>query len=254
MKDRVAVITGGGQGIGEAICKKFAFEGAAVAVADINCETGKSAADAINASGGTAQFFETDVTIEASIRDTVSSVVSTFGKINVLVNSAVVFVLKTVEDATQEDWDRSLQVNVRGPAFMARHVVPEIRKAGGGAIVNMASISSFVAQPGFVPYNTTKSAILSMTRCMALDLADDNIRVNAVGPGVVWTPIVQQVLEEAGISREEGERDPSWGGGHMIKRFCRPEEIANAVLFLASDEASFITAECLMVDGGFTAQ
>ena len=254
MQDRVAVITGGGQGIGKAICEKFAAEGAAVAVADLNPETGTATADSINNSGGKARFFQTDVRDEESIRGTVADVVESFGSIHVLVNSAVVFILKTVEEATPEDWDTNLQVNVRGPALMARHVVPEIRKAGGGAIVNIASISSFIAQPGFVPYNTSKSAILSMTRCMAMDLADDNIRVNAVGPGVVWTPIVEKILKEEGLTREEGESDPSWGGGHMIKRFCRAEEIANAVLFLASEEASFITAECLMVDGGFTAK
>jgi len=254
MQDKVAMVTGGGQGLGEAICKRLASEGALIAVAEVNVETGKQTADAINASGGTAQFFETDVSNESSIQESVAATAAAFGRINVLVNNAAVFVFGTVEEVTAESWDRSLKVNVRGPALVAKHVVPEIRKAGGGAIVNLASISSFIAQPGFVSYNTSKAGILSLTRCMAMDLADDNIRVNAIGPGVIWTPIVEKVLNDEGMTREEGEASPDWGSAHMIKRFGKPEEVANAALFLASDEASFITGECLMVDGGYTAR
>ncbi len=125
---------------------------------------------------------------------------------------------------------------------------------GGGAIVNLSSISSFIAQPQIVTYNATKAAIANMTRCMALDLAPDNIRVNAVAPGAVWTQIVQQRTREAGMDRAAADKDPTWGGAHMIQRIAEPREIAYAILFLASDEASFITAENLMVDGGYTAK
>jgi len=141
-----------------------------------------------------------------------------------------------------------------GPALVAKHVVPEMRKAGGGAIVNLASISSFIAQPGFVTYNATKAAVANMTRCMALDLAPDNIRVNAVCPGAVWTQIVQRLTAEQGMDRAAADVHPDWGGAHMIKRIAEPREIAYAILFLASDEASFITAENLMVDAGYTAK
>lgn len=141
-----------------------------------------------------------------------------------------------------------------GPALVAKHVVPHMRRAGGGAIVNLSSISSFIAQPHFVTYNATKAAIANMTRCMALDLAPDNIRVNAVAPGAVWTQIVERQCREAGMDRAAADKDPSWGGAHMIQRIAEPREIAYAILFLASDEASFITAENLMVDGGYTAK
>jgi dihydroanticapsin dehydrogenase len=129
-----------------------------------------------------------------------------------------------------------------------------MRKLGGGAIVNLGSISSFIAQPQFVTYNATKAAIANMTRCMALDLAPDNIRVNAVCPGAVWTPIVQRLTREEGLDRAAADRDPGWGGAHMIQRIAEPSEIAAAIAFLASDDASFITAECLMVDGGYIAR
>ncbi|MAT16483.1 MAG: short-chain dehydrogenase, partial [Planctomyces sp.] len=157
-------------------------------------------------------------------------------------------------EATRADWERILSVNVIGYALMCQHFLPLIRKSRAGAIVNMGSISSFIAQPQFVTYNATKAAIASMTRCLALDLAAENIRVNAVCPGTVWTQIVERLTQEAGLTRAEADAHPDWGAAHMIPRIADPREIANAALFLASDEASFITAECLMVDGGYTAK
>jgi dihydroanticapsin dehydrogenase len=253
LKDKVAVVTGGGAGIGRATCELFAEEGAAVVVAERNAETGREAAHEITAKGGRAHFVPTDVADEASVQRMVAEAVRAFRRINVLVNNAAVFVLRGIE-ATPEEWRQILDVNVMGPALVAKHAVPEMRKAGGGAIVNLASISSFIAQPQFVTYNATKAAVASMTRCMALDLAPDNIRVNAVGPGAVWTQIVQRLTREAGMDRAAADAHPDWGGAHMIKRIAEPREIAHAILFLASDEASFITAETLMVDGGYTAK
>jgi dihydroanticapsin dehydrogenase len=171
----------------------------------------------------------------------------------VLVNNAAVFVLGGV-DATPEEWRRILDVNVMGPALVAKHVVPEMRKAGGGAIVNLGSISSFIAQPEFVTYNATKGAIVQITRCLAMDLAKDNIRVNSVCPGAVWTAIVAKITREMGMNRQEADAHPDWGGAHLLKRIAEPREIANAILFLASSEASFITGENLMVDGGYVAR
>jgi NAD(P)-dependent dehydrogenase (short-subunit alcohol dehydrogenase family) len=141
-----------------------------------------------------------------------------------------------------------------GPALVAKHVVPEMRKAGGGAIVNLGSISSFIAQPQFVTYNASKGAVANMTRCMAMDLAPDNIRVNAVCPGTVWTSIVERLSRERGLDRSSADQHADFGASHMIKRMAEPREIAYAILFLASDEASFITAENLMVDGGYVAK
>ncbi|HXY34648.1 MAG TPA: SDR family oxidoreductase [Planctomycetaceae bacterium] len=250
---KVAIVTGGGSGIGRATCQRFAEEGASVVVAEIDEQRGREAADEIRAIDGKAIFVRTDVADEASVRASVSRVAAEYGRIDILVNCAAVFVLKGI-DATVEEWRKILDVNVMGSALMAKHVVPHLRKAGGGAIVNLGSISSFIAQPQFVTYNTTKTAILGLTRCLALDLAPDNIRVNAICPGAVWTPIVMDLTAKEGMDRKAADASPQWGGAHMIKRIADPREIANAILFLASSEASFVTAESLMVDGGYIHQ
>jgi dihydroanticapsin dehydrogenase len=252
LNNKVAVVTGGADGIGRATCEVFAQEGAAVVIADVNVEKGTAVARDIAAHGGRALFVETDVADEASIVRMVARAVAAFQKIDILVNNAAVFVLRGI-DATVEEWRRILDVNVIGVSLVTKHVVPEIRKAGGGAIVNLGSISSFVAQPQFVTYNATKAAIATMTRCMALDLAADKIRVNAVCPGTVWTQIVERLTREKGMDRRAADADPDWGGASMLKRIADPVEIANAILFLASDDASYVTAAHLLVDGGYTA-
>jgi dihydroanticapsin dehydrogenase len=246
-------VTGGGDGIGRATCERFVEEGAAVVIAEKNPETGKKTAETITRMGGRAHFIATDVADENSVTRMVAEAAKAFGKIHILVNNAAVFILKGIE-ATPEEWRTILDVNVMGPALVAKHVVPEIRKAGGGAIVNVASMSSFIAQPNFVTYNSSKAAIATMTRCMALDLAPDNIRVNAVCPGTVWTQIVERLTRERGMDRAAADAHPDWGGAHILKRIAEPREIANAILFLASDEASFMTGSHLMVDGGYTAK
>ena len=253
LKDKVAVVTGGGDGIGRAICELFAEEGAAVVIAEKNPETGKQTAQHITRSGGRAHFIGTDVADEASVQRMAAETARVFGRVHILVNNAAIFVLKGI-DATPEEWRQILDVNVMGPALVAKHVVPLMRKAGGGAIVNIASMSSFIAQPEFVTYNSSKAALATMTRCMALDLAPDKIRVNAVCPGTVWTQIVQRLTRERGLDRAAADAHPDWGGAHILKRIAEPREIAYAVLFLASEEASFITGSHLMVDGGYTAK
>jgi dihydroanticapsin dehydrogenase len=252
LEGKVAIVTGGADGIGKATCELFAAEGAAVVIADVNVEKGTAVARTITARGGRALFVETDVAREPAIVRMVSQAIRQFHKIDILVNNAAIFVLKGI-DATVEEWRQILDVNVVGAALVAKHVVPEIRKAGGGAIVNLGSISSFIAQPQFVTYNATKAAIATMTRCMALDLAPDKIRVNAVCPGTVWTQIVERLSEEKGLDRRGADADPGWGGACMLKRIADTSEIAKAILFLASDDASYITAAHLMVDGGYTA-
>ncbi len=253
MSGKVVVITGGGSGIGRATCELFAEEGAGVVVAEIDGAKADETAGSIAAASGRALAVQTDVANEESVRQMALRAAEHFGRIDVLVNNAAVFVLRDIE-ATPEEWRQILDVNVMGPALVAKHVVPYLRRVGGGAIVNLGSISSFIAQPKFVTYNATKAAIANMTRCMALDLVEDNIRVNAVCPGVVWTPIVQRLTREQGLDKAAADRHPDWGGSQIIHRIADPREIARAILFLASDEASFITGENLMVDGGYTAK
>lgn len=249
---KVAVVTGGALGIGQATCVRFAEEGAAVMIADVNAEAGAETAASITAAGGRALFVHTDITSEDSLQKMVQATLKAFGKIDILVNNAAIFILRGIE-ATPEEWRQILDVNVIGTSLASKHVVPEIRKAGGGAIVNLGSISSFIAQPQFVTYNATKAAIASMTRCMALDLAPDNIRVNAVCPGTIWTQIVERLAKEKGLDRAAADKDPTWGGASLLKRVAEPREIANVILFLASDEASYVTGAHIMADGGYTA-
>jgi len=253
LNGKVAVITGAGAGIGRATAELFAEEGAAVTIAERDESAGRETAERINQAGGKALFVRTNVADEPSVARMAAETVAAFGAIHILVNNAAIFILRGIE-ATPDEWRRALDVNVMGPALVAKHVVPSIREAGGGAIVNLGSISSFIAQPNFVTYNTTKTAILGMTRCMAMDLAPDNIRVNAICPGVVWTRIVESQAGAMGLDRAAADVHPQWAGAQLFQRCADPREIAYPILFLASDEAAFITGTHLMVDGGYTAR
>jgi len=253
LKDKAAIITGGGAGIGAATCERFAEEGAAVVVADINADAAEKVAKSLTDRGGRAVAATVDVGDEASVTALVAATVRAFGKIDIVVNNAAVFVLKGLE-AEAAEWRRSFDVNVIGSAMLVKHSLSELKKSGRGAVVNLGSISSFIAQDHMAVYNASKGAIAQLTRCLALDLAKDKVRVNAVCPGTIWTAQVQRLAAEAGLDRAGADALPAWGGGHMIPRCGEPREIAQAILFLASDEASFITGECLMVDGGYTAK
>ncbi len=253
LKGKVAVITGAGAGIGRATAELFAEEGAAVVIAERDDSTGRDTEEHIKKAGGRALFVRTDVSDEPSVKQMAAQAVAAFGSIQILVNNAAIFILKGI-DATPEEWRPMLDINIMGPALVAKHVVPPIRRSGGGSIVNLASISSFIAQPNYVTYNTTKAAILGMTRCMAMDLAPDNIRVNSVCPGVVWTQIVEKQALAMGLDKAAADVHPQWAGAQLIQRCADPREIAHAILFLASDDASFITGSHLMADGGYTAR
>jgi NAD(P)-dependent dehydrogenase (short-subunit alcohol dehydrogenase family) len=248
---KVAIVTGGALGIGRGITEVFVEEGARVAILDRDVDAGTRTTAELASEHGPI-YVEADVSDERSVEEAVTHVVSEFGTLHVLVNNAAIFVLKGIE-ATVEDWQRVMAVNIMGPALVAKHAVPHIRRAGGGAIVNVGSVSSFIAQKGTLTYNATKAAIAEMTRCMALDLVDDNIRVNGVCPGAVWSSQVQRMAAEMGLTREEAALQPNLGAEQMMKRIADPREIGYAALFLASDEASFMTGANLMVDGGWTA-
>jgi len=251
VKDKVAIITGGGSGIGRAACQLFAEEGAKVVAADINLDGANETAELVREIGE-AVAVEADVSKEADAQKIADAAVEAFGSINILVNNAAAFIYGRVEDATEADWDRILAVNVKGPAFCVKAVLPAMKAAGVGSIVNIGSISSFIAQPDYVPYNTSKSAVLNFTRCLAMDLAPFNIRANAVCPGVTHTPALDQAMVEFNFSPEDAQKE--WGDPALLKRVARPREIAHGILFLASDDASFVTGTHLLVDGGYTAQ
>ena len=248
---KVAIVTGGAAGIGRATCELFAEEGARVIVADVDAEGGEAVARALAAGGEHAAFVQTDIAREADARRLTDEAVARFGGVDVLVNNAAVFVLKGL-DATVEDWRQSLGVNVVGTALVTRYAAEAMKRRGAGAIVNLGSISSVVAQPGFVAYSATKAALLQMTRNMALDLAPFRIRVNAVCPGTIVTQATERHRVQAGLSMDEFLAQE--GPKHLLNRVGQPREVAEAILFLASDAASFITGTHLMVDGGYTAR
>jgi len=251
LKDKVAIVTGASGGIGSATAILFAEEGAKVVLADPNVGPGEECAAQIRAGGGEAIFVETDISSEDDCRRVCDEAVRVFGQLNILVNNAASFILKGLE-ASVDEWQKILSVNVVGTALMSRFASEYMKQAGDGAIVNLGSISSFVAQPLFVTYSATKGALLQMTRNMAMDLAPSGIRVNCVCPGTILTPASYEHMERVGQTLEEFVAEQ--GPRHLLNRVGDPREVAYAILFLASDEASFITGAHLMVDGGYTTQ
>lgn len=239
---KVALVTGGASGIGRATAQVLASHGARVAIFDIDVPGGLAVADA---TGGL--FRRVDVSDEASIQAGVDAIAAEAGRLDFVVNSAVSFLTKGL-DAAAADWDRSLGVNVRGSALITRAAAPHLRDAGGGSVVNIASISAHIAQPNRWTYNATKGAIVSLTRCQALDLAPWGIRANVVSPGWTWTP---EVAKAAGGDRAKWE--PIWGKFSILRRLAEPEEVARVIAFLCSADASFITGAEIPVDGGYRA-
>jgi NAD(P)-dependent dehydrogenase (short-subunit alcohol dehydrogenase family) len=247
--DKVAIITGGASGIGQATACLFAKEGARVVVADIDAERGLETVSSIRRDGGEAIFVRADVSKEDQARGITEHAVQHFARVDILVNDAAVFVLKGFS-ATAEEWQQSFAVNVMGIVLCTKYASAEMKKHGG-AIVNLGSISSWIAEPDCFTYSATKGAILQMTRNMAMDLAPYGIRVNCVCPGTILTPASIGHMEKIGLTLEQFKAEE--GARTLLKRLGEPREIASAILFLASDEGSYITGTSLMVDGGYTA-
>jgi NAD(P)-dependent dehydrogenase (short-subunit alcohol dehydrogenase family) len=250
MKDKVAIITGAGSGIGEATALLFAEEGAKVVVADIDPVGGEKTVAAICGKKGKALFVGVDISKEESAEKITQETLKAFSRVDILVNSAATFVHKGF-DATMEDWRQSLGVNVIGTSMVTKYAAKAMEKSGGGAIVNLSSISAWVAQPNFFAYSATKGALLQMTRNMAMDLAPAKIRVNCVCPGAILTPASYRHMEKFGMTLEEFNAEE--GAKTFLKRVGKAREVACAILFIASDDATYITGTHLMVDGGYTA-
>jgi|SRR5271166_1374619 len=251
LPNKVAIVTGAASGIGRATALRFCKEGASVAILDRDSLKGNEVLGEIRSSGGKAVFFPVDISIEEDVKEAMRRTESEFGAIHILVNNAAAFVFGSYE-VSKADWERVLSVNVLGSALCAKHAIEVMIRTGSGSIVNVNSISGFIAQERSLPYNTTKAALLGFNRCLAMDLAPHKIRVNAVAPGCIDTPQLRADIERVGLTYEEDLAIE--GPLHLLNRFGTPEEVANAILFLASDEASFITGTCLMVDGGYTAK
>ena len=250
LKGKTAIVTGGAKGIGWGIAKIFVQEGAKVVVVDWDEENGKKTADELNKAGGEAIFVKCDVSSEDQVNAMIDKTLKAFGQVDVLVNNAGVGVYKAFMDATNADWDRALNVNLKGQVFCSRGVVPHMQEKGKGAIVNISSVHAFQTVNGVAPYATSKGGVYALTHAMAIDLAP-TIRVNAIAPGWVYTPLIQSIFDsyaDPAAQRAEVERRA------LMKRIGTPEEIGHAAAFLASDEASFITGTQLFVDGGLTAQ
>ncbi len=245
LQDKVAVITGGTFGIGESTALLFAQEGAKVVVAARNQEKGEMVVNQIKEQGGEAIFVKTDVSKEEDVKNLMKETVDTFGKLDVLFSNAGVGDMGDLDCVSLDDWNFTLSVDLTGVFLCSKYAIPEMEKVGGGSIINCASILGHVGQPSVTAYAAAKGGVVNMTRSAAVTYAQKGIRFNAVCPGYIETNILD------GLSPEMLEHLKSL---HPVGRLGRPEEVANCVLFLASDESSFVTGANLLVDGGYTAQ
>lgn len=251
LSKKVCIITGGGSGIGQATSFLFAREGAVVVVADINITVAEETAAIIRKKGAEALALEVDVSQSDSVREMIDKVIAKFDRIDVLVNNAGYGIVGSVVETEEADWDRIMAVNLKGVYLGCKHVIPKMVLQGGGVIINTASIVASVGIKDRAAYCASKGGVAALTKAMALDHVADNIRVNSVAPGTIESPYFIKILanseDAATLKRELEDRQ-------AMRRLGKPEEIADAMLFLASSESSFVTGSMLTVDGGLTAQ
>ncbi|EKN64269.1 3-ketoacyl-(acyl-carrier-protein) reductase [Neobacillus bataviensis LMG 21833] len=246
LKDKVSIITGGSQGIGEAIARKAGEHGAKVVIADINEETGEKALDCLKSDGIDAVFVKADVSREQDVIHLMDQAIQQFGGIDVLVNNAAATMRKSVVETTLEEWNRVMNVNLTGTFLCSKYAIPEIEKRGGGAIVNIASWHAYRTITRLAAYAASKGGMTALTRQMALDCGKMNIRVNAVCPSTVDTPMLYETFKNLPDPDEAFQETLKF---QPLGRISTGEDIANACLFLMSDEASYISGHSLMVDG-----
>ncbi len=247
LKDKVALITGAGSGIGRAIATLFAKEGAKVVVVDLNEEKGGETVKLIERNGGNATFVKADVSRSSDAKNAASAAIGKYGKLDILCNNAGIPSFGSVVETKEEDWDRVIDINLKSVYLFSKHAVPKIlENEEGGVIINIASVLGLVGSKGEAAYCASKGGIISLTRAMALDFAPQ-IRVNCICPGSVLTPMHERVMRSRGLKPGEASNVP-------LKKVVKPEEVAYAALYLASDKASCVTGSCLVIDGGWTAE
>jgi dihydroanticapsin dehydrogenase len=255
LANKRAIVTGGASGIGYAIVERFLQEGAAVAFCDIAAEATQRATKAQSANRGKVAGLIADVTKSADCKKFVDEAIRFLGGLDILVNNAGIDVKGNVVDISEEDWERQITVNVGGVYRMSKYALPYIIKGGGGAVVNIGSIAAFLGYTNLAAYGASKGAVVQLTRNMAADFAPHNVRVNSVNPGVVDTPLLEHACKA--VAGQNGDWEAvkrAYLEGQLLPRAAKPSEIAAAVLYLASDEAGFVTGSALMVDGGYQIQ
>lgn len=250
LKDKVALVTGGSEGMGYATAELFLREGARVVISGRSSEKGTEAERTLKSLGEVA-FVQGDVSRDEDVGRMVDETVRRFGRVDIVFNNAGVYLEKVAEETSEEEWDRLIDVNLKGTFLVSRRAIPHMKRQGGGVIINNSSDAGLVGNKACAAYCASKGGVTIMTKAMALDYAKDNIRVNCVNPGVIDTPMVAQ---EVAMAADKEMYTKQMNADHPIGRIGRPEEVAKAVLFLASDESSFVTGAALSVDGGLTAQ
>jgi len=257
LKDKVAIITGGSSGIGRATAILFGREGAKVIVtADRNVEGGNETVRLVKVAGGEAMFVKADVAKEEDAQRTVKIAVDKYGRLDILVNNAGWVLISPFEETTTEQFDKVVSVDFKGTFLMSKYAIPQMKKQGRGVIVNLGSVAGHVGQVDHAVYCGTKGAVIAMTRAMAIELAPHNIRVNSVSPGSVDTPMLRgDIRQEAIMHKEDPEKliEERTKEG-VLGRWATPEEIAPVILYLASDDSSYVTGADMLVDGGWTAK
>lgn len=253
VQGKVAIVTGGALGIGHATSLLLAREGARVAVTDVNDRDGESTVRAIENASGIAAYFHLDVSNEAQVQHVLADVNGRFGRIDVLVNNAGISgVNKPTHEITEAEWDQLMAVNVKGVFFCTKHAIPYMQRAGSGSIINLSSIYGLVGGADVPPYHASKGAVALMTKNDALIYAPNHIRVNSVHPGFIWTPMVENFARQMPGDVEAVRHQ--FDALHPIGHIGEPDDVAWGILYLASDEAKFVTGSALVIDGGYTAK
>ena len=247
LEGKVALISGGARGQGAVEAKLFASEGASVVIGDILDDLGRQVEAEIAESGGNATYVHLDVTSESQWNDAVNTAIERYGKLDILVNNAGILIRAGVEDTTEEDWDRIMDINGKGVFLGTKAAIPAMREAGGGSIINISSVAGLQGSPASAAYSSTKGAVRILTKSTAVQYAKEGIRCNSVHPGIIHTDMTRDTLDTP-----EGERD--WRTRVPMGRIGVSEDVAKGVMFLASDESSYMTGSELVIDGGITAQ